>query len=299
MRAAWLVFLAVAGCAAAEAVSLEGEKLYPPPLAPEVQAQRTAQLAAAEAAWHRAPDDLEALLWYGRRLGYLARYREAIAVFGEGIRRHPQDPRPYRHRGHRYLSVRRLAAAAADLERAAALLAAYPDEIEPAGLPNARGIELDWLHHSVYYHLGLAYYLQGRYAEAQAAYAQCVAVSRNPDALCSASYWWYLALCRAGDPQPERALRPIRADFDLAEYGSYHQLCLVFRGARDPRALWAEALAAGAASVDCATIGYGLTQFYERAGDPASAAEIRAAVLGGGNWPAFGYLAAEADRARQ
>ncbi len=62
--------------------------------------------AAALADWERNPDDADALIWAGRRTAYIGRYREAIGIFSEGIARHPDDARMYRHRGHRYLTVR-------------------------------------------------------------------------------------------------------------------------------------------------------------------------------------------------
>src|SRR5262245_41417759 len=37
-----------------------------------------ADLVAAEARWKAAPDDLDALIWYGRRLGYEGRFEEAV-----------------------------------------------------------------------------------------------------------------------------------------------------------------------------------------------------------------------------
>ena len=50
----------------------------------------------------------DAIIWVGRRLGYLWRYQDAIQMFSRGIAAHPNDPRMYRHRGHRLIKVRRL-----------------------------------------------------------------------------------------------------------------------------------------------------------------------------------------------
>jgi hypothetical protein len=43
----------------------------------------------------------------------------------------------YRHRGHRYITLRCFDAAIADLEQASKLIKGKPGEIEPDGLPNA------------------------------------------------------------------------------------------------------------------------------------------------------------------
>ena len=45
------------------------------------------------------------------------------AAFSRGVAAHPEDPRMYRHRGHRYITVRELDKAVADLSKASALVA--------------------------------------------------------------------------------------------------------------------------------------------------------------------------------
>ena len=63
-----------------EARSLSGQDLVPPVPIPN-QAKLEADLAAAEAALAAQPDSAEALIWVGRRQGYLWRYRAAIDTF--------------------------------------------------------------------------------------------------------------------------------------------------------------------------------------------------------------------------
>ena len=62
----------------------------------------------------------------------------------------------YRHRGHRYVSIREFDRAIADLEYAATLIEGTEDEIEPDGMPNAMNIPVSSLHSNIWYHLGLA-----------------------------------------------------------------------------------------------------------------------------------------------
>src|SRR5690349_16959693 len=120
-----------------------------------------AKLAEAQEALRKNPDDADALIWVGRRTAYLGRYQEAIEIFSQGIAKHPEDARFYRHRGHRYITVRNLGPAIRDFEKAAALIEGKPDEVEPDGLPNAKNIPTSTLQSNVWYHLGLSYYLQG------------------------------------------------------------------------------------------------------------------------------------------
>src|SRR4029078_11810488 len=96
-----------------------------------------------------------------RGIAYLARSRDAIETFSEGIEKHPDDARLYRHRGHRYITVREFPKAIEDLTKAAQLRSGKPVQVEPDGQPNARNIPTSTLQSNIYYHLGLAHYLSG------------------------------------------------------------------------------------------------------------------------------------------
>ena len=49
------------------------------------QQKLEADLAQAEKTLAANPKDAEAIIWVGRRLGYLWRYNDAIAMFSKGI----------------------------------------------------------------------------------------------------------------------------------------------------------------------------------------------------------------------
>lgn len=279
-----------------------GEALYPPELPAEVRSEREGDLAAARARLAAAPGEAEALIWVGRRLGYLGRYREAVAVFSEGVARFTDDARFLRHQGHRFLTLRRLELAEADLARAAELVRERPDQVEPDGLPNERGIPTSTLQSNVWYHLGLARYLQGDFDGALAAYRECLAVSNNPDMLVATSHWLYMTLRRLAPPGEETAaaaevLAPIHAGLDVIENTAYHRLLLMYRGELAPEELLAET-GGDAGSLDFATVGYGVAAWHLYNGREAEARELLDRVLAGSQWPAFGYLAAEAEVAR-
>jgi tetratricopeptide (TPR) repeat protein len=264
----------------------------PPPIPAEARAVRERALAEAGAA------HADATIWYARRLGYLHRYREAIEVLGEGIRRHPGDARLYRHRGHRWLTLRFFDRAIADLGRAAELRRGLADEIEPDGLPNAAGVPTSTLHGNIHYHLGLAHYAKGEFARAAAAWGEALRIATTDDARIAAGYWLALSLRRAGKAEEAKAvLAKLPADPRIVEDHAYHQLVRLFRG--EITAAQLEARLAEGDDLDRVTIGYGLACHYRDSGDRARAAAKLEAVLGGGNWPAFGYLAAEADRGRR
>ena len=278
-----------------EAISLVGDTLRPPALDSATRAGHEARLVAALREAQARPHDADALIWVGRRTAYLGRYREAIAVFTRGHAEFPDDARFLRHRGHRHVTVRDLDRAIADLEQAARLVAGRSDEVEPDGLPNARGIPTSTLQSNIWYHLGLARYLKADFPGAASAWSAGLAVSRNNDMLVATSYWLYLALRRAGRLAEAAALlEPIRADMEIIENRSYHRLLLVFTGA-----LASDSTSAGApGALDIATVGYGLGAWHQLNGRGEDARSWWRRVMAGGNWPAFGFIAAEAELAR-
>ena len=225
--------------------------------------------AAARAHFASHPDDPDALIWIARRLGYLWRYREAIAVLDEGIERWPDNPRLYRHRGHRHITVRDFARAQADLERAAELIAGQPDEIEPDGAPNPAGIPRTTLAYNIWYHLGLARFLQGDYAGALAAYEETMRVSDNDDAIVAATDWTWMTLMRLGrEDEAAALLGRISPDMDLLENDGYHRRLLMYKGLESAEALLNPATAD---STDIATQGYGVANFHLVHGETARA----------------------------
>jgi tetratricopeptide (TPR) repeat protein len=281
----------------AEALSLTGTPLYPPPIAPETRARLESDLAAAEAARERAPEDADSIIWLGRRLAYLGRYRDAIAVFTEGIRLHPEDARLYRHRGHRYITVRQLDDAIRDLETAAGLVRGRPDEVEPDGAPNRFGIPTSTLQSNTWYHLALAHYLEGDFERALPAWLECMKVSDNDDMRVATSDWLYMTYRRLGrDADAAAVLEPIHAGMRILENEAYHRRLLMYKGELGPSAL----LAADTEDpVQIATYGYGVGNWYLVNGETDRAFEVFRRVLDGPNWAAFGYIAAEADLSRE
>src|SRR3982751_3233746 len=110
-----------------EAMSLLGKPLHAPDLAADVKKKREEDLARAQRDLELKPDSADAALAAGDRLSDLGRYREAIDVFSEAMRRHPDDARFFLARGHRYINVRRLRDALSDLQSAQLLEQAKPD----------------------------------------------------------------------------------------------------------------------------------------------------------------------------
>lgn len=280
---------------AVEAISLLGEPLRRPEIPARTRELYEQRLAEARRAYERSPADADSIIWLGRRTAYLGTYREAISIFTDGIAKHPNDARMYRHRGHRYISVREFDAAIADLTRAAALTSGRTDEVEPDGIPNARNIPTSTLQSNIWYHLALAHYLKGDFGRALPAYREAMLVSGNPDMLVATSHWLYMTLRRMGRAaEAETVLAPISRDMDIIENDAYHRLLLLYKGELPPDSL----APSGADPLNDASVGYGLGNWHLYNGRRDEAMSVFRRVLRGGNWPAFGYIAAEAELAR-
>jgi tetratricopeptide (TPR) repeat protein len=287
--------LAFAQGAKPEATSLSGTPLFiPSPIANQQKLE--ADLAQAQKDLAAKPNDAEAMIWVGRRYGYLWRFNDAIAMFTKGIALHPDNPKFYRHRGHRYISIRQFAKAQADFEKAAQLIKGKPDEIEPDGAPNPAGQPRSTLQFNIWYHLALARYLQGNYAGAYDAWVECMNVSKNDDSVVATSDWMWMSLMRLNrKADAAKVLERITPKMDILENTAYHRRLLMYKGLEKPEALLNTATPD---PTQIATQGYGVANYYFVTGDKAKAREVLEKIVAGAGWNAFGFIAAEADLQR-
>jgi tetratricopeptide (TPR) repeat protein len=273
----------------AQAISLSGQALFSPAPGQGV----LDRLATAKSDYDNEPDNADNIIWYGRRTAYAGDFRGAIEIFTMGIGKFPDDARMYRHRGHRYVSIREFDRAIADLEVAAKLIEGTENEIEPDGLPNALNIPISSLHGNIWYHLGLAYYLVQDWDNAYRAYKAGFDAGRNDDNRVSTTHWLYMIQQRKGDPAAaEQVLGAISTDMNVIENMSYQNLCLFYKGELSlAELLDDEDSPAGAAMI------YGAANWHYYTGDVAKADEMLNALLATPGWASFGYIAAEADLA--
>lgn len=281
----------------AQALSFLGEPLFPPEIPGEARSRMQEELEEALRNLEANPTSADAIIWAGRRAAYLGQHRRAIELFTMGIQDHPTDPRLYRHRGHRFITVRELDRAIADFSRAAALIEGKDDEVEPDGQPNALGIPTSTLHFNIWYHYGLAHYLKGEFDQAVEKYRKCMEASEHPDSKIATAHWLYMSLRRLGSADEARSMVESLDLEALAqeviESGSYLDMLRLYEGggntSREP----------DANTLEGATMGYGLGNWHLYNGEEARAKEIFSGIVEARNqWPAFGYLAAEADLAR-
>ncbi len=269
-------------------------QIIPPVLSEAARTSMEEKLATAKAGYELAPNSPDALIWYGRRTAYLGHYTEAIELFSRGITQHPADARLYRHRGHRYLTIRCIDKALADFKQAYALTRGKPDEIEPDGAPNAKGIPTSTLQSNIRYHLGLCLYLKGEYKKAARYYEEDLRKSANPDMYVATANWLYLCYRRLGaDQKAQKLLESINPDLPLIENFDYLRILLLHKGALEATKLKEEI--AQPNSLSNSTVALGLANYYLLNGQKEEAELLFRAITAGNQWASFAFIAAEVE----
>jgi tetratricopeptide (TPR) repeat protein len=272
----------------------DAKEVQPSPSA-ATQKDFEAKLVEARKQFEKNPNEPDAIIWLGRRAAYLGKYKEAIKIFTGGIEKFPADVRFYRHRGHRFITLRCFDDAVKDFESAAKLVKGKADEIEPDGLPNARNIPTGTLQSNIFYHLGLAYYLKGDFKRALRAYREAEKVSRNPDMLVATTHWLYMTLRRLGkEKEARKAVEPIKDNLDIIENADYYKLVKIYRGTLKTEELLKET-GAETNTLSNASLGYGLGSWFLYNGRRDEAVKILRQITNGNQWSSFGYIAAEAE----
>ncbi len=277
-----------------QAISLTGDTLYMPEITGEVFETYNQNFLEALADYRRDPEHPDNIIWLGRRTAYLGEYREAVRIFTEGTFKASEDPRMFRHRGHRYITLRLFDRAIRDFEQAEMLMRHMPDQVEPDGLPNELNEPQSTLKSNVWYHKGLAHYLQGDYRQAITTYEKALELDLTDDMRIATLYWYYSALKRAGyDDRAGEAIAGITPEIELVENDVYLNLILVFNGVFDADRM----MEVNDDGLRNATLWYGLGNWHYINGREERAIEIWDRIVQTDQWAAFGYIAAESELA--
>ena len=233
----------------------------------------TGPIARAEAALAADPRNVERFIQLGVAQSGARQFREAIQTFTRGLAVAPNDPMLYRWRGHRYLSVRELDRAMADL---------------------TRGFQLDSTNYGVLYHLGIVRFVRGDFAGAADAFRR--AQPRAPDAgeLAGSTDWRWMSLMRAGRKADAEAMLARRPD-SLPVDNAYARRLKLYRGEVKPDDVFTPA---DTADVQVATLSYGLGNWYLVRGDSTRARQYFERAIQSGGWPGFGFIVSEAELRR-
>jgi len=286
-----LLAFSVLGCGQEEVVvepqatSLFGEPLY-------AMEDTTGAIREADSALASDPDNVELIIDAGRIRRNFWQYRGAMELYTRAMELAPEDWRPYRFRGHRHISLRQFPRAVEDLERAR--------ELAP----------LNW---DVAYHLGLAYFLSGRFADASDEYLRCLRLGQDPGAQeaqgadfrscaqnstdvesrVAMTEWAVRAALRAGrEDVASELLEGIPGDLEVSENLAYYHDLLFYKGEISASDL----LDPGPdAPYRRETVGYGVANWWIVQGDTAAAVELLGELAQDPWWPGFGRIAAEVE----
>lgn len=266
-----------------ETITLIGDTLH----SPELQNGKAFdQFKLARINYFDHQNNPEALIWYGRRSAYLGYFQEAINLYTLGIKKHPNDSRFYRHRGHRYISTRQYDRAINDFEKAAKLIEGQIDQTEPDGLPNDRNIPLSTLHGNIWYHLGLAYYLKNDMNNSLRAFSNRSVTVKYDDNIVSGGHWLFMINSRLNKIEEANAvISEVNKDMDIIENMSYHQSCLFYKGEIEESDMIID---------DVALYSLANWYIYEK-NDPAKAKVYYQKLIDKGNPYSFAFIAGEAD----
>jgi tetratricopeptide (TPR) repeat protein len=230
----------------------------------------TGAVARAESALAAEPRNVERVIALGLAQSAIRRYREAIETFTRGIAIAPDSAVLYRWRGHRYLSVRELDRARADLEH---------------------GLALDSNCYGCLYHVGIVRYVTGDFAGAAEAFRRALPRAPEPGEYAGSNDWLWISLSRAGRHAEARAVLDGIKD-SLPAGNAYTQRIGLYSGQITPDRAFTPA---DTGDIQVATLSYGVGNWYLLRGDTAQAREYFERSIRSGGWPAFGFIAAEAE----
>jgi len=233
----------------------------------------TNAIRSARAALAAEPKSITRLIELGVAESGARQFREAIATFTRGLGIEPNNALLLRWRGHRYLSVREFDRALADLTRGAAI---------------------DPTIYGIWYHLGVLQYLRGDFSAAAASFARAQPIAPDAGELAGSTDWLWMSLSRAGKGADAKAMLDRRPD-NKPVTNAYTRRLQLYRGEIGPEAV---VTATDTDDVQVATLAYGLGNWYLVRGDKAHARSWFERSIQSGGWPAFGFIASEAELRR-
>lgn len=276
--------------------SCENKDHPPASLSDSIRKVFEVNLRSAEKKYKTDSTNDDHIIWYGRRLAYLGNYKEAIDIYTIGIKLHPNNARFYRHRAHRYISLRCYDKAVTDLKKAVELIRDQIDEVEEDGIPNQKNFPTSTLHTNIYYHLGLAYFLKGDNRQALLAWEKCLDISDNDDMKVATLNWLNILLRKMGrQKEADQHLKEVTADMEIIENHDYYDILIMYKNGVDNKI---KGKVQNQETVSSATLGFALGTYYQLKGDKGEAKELFEKVVAGKQWSSFGFIAAEVELAK-
>jgi Flp pilus assembly protein TadD len=265
-----LALLLIAAPCLAHAQSVQ----YTSPAGVTYRAQAdTGPIARAQRDVDADPRNVQKLIALGIAQSGARQMQEAVRTFTRALAIEPDNPILYRWRGHRNLSVRNFDQAMADF---------------------TRGYGMDSTVYGILYHLGVLRFVRGDFNAAADAFRRAQPLAPDAGELAGSTDWLWMSLMRAGRASEAAAMLARRPD-SLATTAAYARRLKLYRGEIAPGQLLTPS---DTGDVDVATLAYGLGNWYLVRGDTARARAAFERSVASGGWPAFGFIAAEAELRR-
>jgi tetratricopeptide (TPR) repeat protein len=234
----------------------------------------------AEARKNLAPDpkNIKLILALGRAQAAVWRANDAIATLTTGLELEPENVTLLLERGHRYVSTRRWDLAMKDLDQASKLV----DQDAPE-------------HYELWYHIGVAQYLQGHFEDSADAWDRCRTLAHTDDQRAGSSDWSYMVYRRLKrDREAAGILDKVSPNWKITGSPYYFQRLLFYKGLKKE----SEMLDDKAEPVTVATVSYGLGNWYLYNGNSAKAREYFEKAVASKGWAAWGYIASDIELKR-
>jgi Flp pilus assembly protein TadD len=233
----------------------------------------TGPIARAQRAVDADPRSVQKLITLGIAQSGARQMQEAVRTFTRALAIEPDNPILYRWRGHRNLSVRNFDQAMADF---------------------TRGYGMDSTVYGILYHLGVLRFVRGDFNAAADAFRRAQPLAPDAGELAGSTDWRWMSLMRAGRASEAAAMLARRPD-SLPTTVAYARRLKLYRGEIGPDQLLTPS---DTGDVELATLAYGLGNWYLVRGDTTRARAAFQRSVASGGWPAFGFIAAEAELKR-
>jgi tetratricopeptide (TPR) repeat protein len=281
----------------AQTTSLLGDTLWLVRFPSHVGQRRVSQLVDAQRQSLARPDDVAVELLLGRRTAGMGRFREALDVYTTALERTPGDPRLLRRRGEMLLLLREPDLAAAELRRAIRKTGADSTKQEIAEGPTGELVATGLLFQANLL-LGVAHYVRGDHARAQAALTDALNTAGNGDEVAPTALWLFWSLRRSGQQRTASELiAAVPTDLQVHLHRAEHRLLLSYQGSISLDSLRNDLRERNDPEVESLYL-YGLAFSLLTTRRVGEAKEILEEIRTIGAWSSLPYLAAEADLAR-
>ncbi len=254
-----------------QTTSLLGRKLY-------AQADDDAVIAARAKVVSGSPTPADYLALSHAEAGR-RQYREAVKFDTEALAKFPMNGDLLLERGHRELGLREFTSAQRDLEQAV--------KIDSGSLDS-------------HYHLGLALYFQGQFAEASGHFLAARDLAKSDDSLIDCTAWLYVSLRRSGkETDAKTALARITPEVHNTEPHLlfYLHLLRFYQGQMSEAQVLPKKPIAGdiEAELSFNTINYGVGTWHFYHNEKALADAFFHKVVAGEAWNSWGFIGSEVE----